>query len=111
MGKLSDAILREFGFPVREEFAPHGELLVANTAKLILREHPDRLNWDIFNLGTTVVYLSHEPAPTSTNGYYLDKNGGHIGMNYKEDNHLVGMPIYAISTGTPTLFVKAVVGI
>lgn len=110
MGRLAEAILKEYGIAVREEFPPFAEALVADTAEEILKEHPDRLSWDVFNLGTEVVYLSHDPAPSSTNGYYLDKNGGHIGMFYKEDGDLVGKRVYAISAGSPTLFIKAVVG-
>ena len=111
MGRLSTAIEREFGMLVREEFPPYAEALAADTPEEILKEHPDRLSWDIFNLGSDVVYLSHDPAPSSTNGYYLDKNGGHIGMYYKEDGDLVGKRLYALSAGTPTLFIKAVVGV
>lgn len=110
MGRLAEAILNEFGFPVREEFPPKPNTLVAATAEEILKENPDRMSWDIFNLGTDVVYLSHDPVPSSTNGYYLDKNGGHIGMVWNEEGNLVGKRVYALSAGTPTLFIKAVVG-
>ena len=110
MGRLAEVVERLFGFPVRAEFPPKHNVLVLDTPEIILKANPDRLGWDIFNLGATVVYLSHETVPSSTNGYYLDKNGGHIGMNYKEDGELVGYPIYAVAAGTPTLFIKAVVG-
>ncbi|GAI94640.1 unnamed protein product, partial [marine sediment metagenome] len=64
----------------------------------------------IFNLGTTAVYLGHEPVPTSTNGYYLDKNGGYLSMTWDEDGELVGYPLYAVAESlTPTIFIAAVV--
>jgi len=110
MGKLSDMIEARFGFQIRAEFPPYAEALAAATAEQILKANPDRVSWDIFNLGTTVVFLSHDPVPTSTNGYYLDKNGGHIGMSWDIDGELVAYPIHALSSGTPTLFIKAVVG-
>ena len=110
MGKLSDMIEARFGFQIRAEFPPKPSTLVAATVKQILKANPDRVSWDMFNLGTDVVYLSHDPVPTSTNGYYLDKNGGHIGMSWETDGELVAYPIYALSSGTPTLFIKAVVG-
>jgi len=110
MGKLADAIESRFGFKVRAEFPPRAEALAAATSEEILKENPDRISWIIFNLGTDVVYLSHDPLPSSTNGYYLDKNGGTVSMTWDEDGELVGYRIYAISAGTPTLFIKAVVG-
>lgn len=111
MGKLSDAIEARFGFSIREEFPPKAEALAAATAEEILKANPDRISWDIFNLGTDVVYFSHDPAPSSTNGYYLDKNGGHIGMTWEVDGELTGYRLYALSAGTPTLFIKAAVGV
>jgi len=110
MGKLAEAIEREFGFPVRVEFMPkHEELSV--TAEQVLKENPDRISWDIFNLGTEVVYLSHDEVPTSTHGFYLDKNGGHIGQVWNEDGEEVGFPLWAVAAaGTPTIFLKAVEG-
>jgi len=110
MGKLSDVIEKEFGFPLRSEFPPKYEQL-STTAERILKANPDRISWDIFNLGTTVVYLSHDEVPSSTNGYYLDKNGGHIGMVWNEDGEITGYQVYAVATsGTPTIYIKAVVG-
>lgn len=110
MGKLADAIEREFGFRIRAEFPPQPNALVAATPEEILKANPDRISWIIFNLGTDVVYLSHDPVPSATNGYYLDKNGGTVSMSWDEDGELVGYRVYAISAGTPTLFIKAVVG-
>jgi len=110
MSRLAEAIEARYGFNVRPEFTPKHEALAAATPERILKANPDRLGWNIINLGTDVVYLSHEPVPSATNGYYLDKNGGHIGMFYDEDGELVGYPLYAVSAGTPTLFIKAVVG-
>lgn len=110
MGKLADVIEARFGFTIREEFPPHHEALAAATAERILKANPDRVNWIIFNLGTDIVYLSHDEIPSSTHGYYLDKNGGFLSMSWEEDGELVGYPIWAISAGTPTLFIKAVIG-
>ena len=109
MGKLAELVIARFGFSVQAEKPPWYNTLVANTPEQIFKAHPDRVGWDIFNLGSDVVYLSHETVPSATNGYYLDKNGGHIGMIYDEEGELVGYPIYAVSAGTPTLFVKAVI--
>ena len=110
MGKLAEIIEAQLGFHIRAEFPPYAEALAASTPEQILKANPDRISWDIFNLGTTKVLLSHSPVPSDTNGYYLDKDGGHIGMTWDEDGELVAYPIYAFSTGTPTLFIKAVVG-
>ena len=110
MGRLAELIEARLGFQIRAEFPPQPTILVAATAKQILKANPDRVSWDIFNLGTDVVYLSHDTVPTATNGYYLDKNGGHVGMSWDVDGELVAYPIYALSAGTPTLFIKGVVG-
>lgn len=110
MGRLAEVIEARFGFKVRAEFPPYAEALAASTPEQILKANADRIGWDIFNLGTTKVLLSHDPVPSATNGYYLDKDGGHIGMSFEDDGELVAYPIYAFSTGTPTLFIKAVVG-
>ena len=110
MGKLAEIIEAQLGFHIRAEFPPYPNTLVANTPEQILKANPDRISWDIINLGTEVVYLAHRPVPTATDGYYLDKNGGHIGMVWDEDGELVAYPLYAVSVGTPTLFIKAVVG-
>ncbi|GAI93431.1 unnamed protein product [marine sediment metagenome] len=110
MGKLADVIQAEFGFQFRAEFPPKPVTLVANEVVQILKANPDRVSWDMFNLGNIKVLLSHDPVPSVTNGYYLDKDGGHIGMVWNEDGELVAYPIYAVSTVTPTIFVKAVVG-
>lgn len=110
MGKLAEIIEGRFGFHIREEFPPKPLTLAAATIKQILKANPDRISWDMFDLGTDVAYLSHGPVPSSTNGYYLDKNGGHVGMSWETDGELVAQPIYAISAGIPTIFVKAVVG-
>ena len=110
MGKLSEAIEQHYGFKVRAEFTPTYNTLVGATPEVILKANPDRLSWDIFNLGSDVAYLSHDPLPSATNGYYLDKNGGYIGMDFKDDGELVGYPLYALSAGAPTLFIKGVVG-
>jgi len=108
MGRLAEVIESEFGFKFQAEFTPYAEALAAATIEQLLRANPDRVRWTIFNLGTDVVYLSHDAAPSSTNGYYLDKNGGSISMSWNEDGELVGYPIYAISVGTPTLMLSAV---
>ncbi|MBA7592591.1 hypothetical protein ES708_34779 [subsurface metagenome] len=58
-----------------------------------------------------MVYLGHTSQVSSTNGYYLAALGGHIGMIWDEDGELVGREIWAVAaSGTPTIFVKAVVG-
>jgi len=110
MGRLAEVIEARFGFKVRAESPPHPETLVAATVKQLLKANPDRISWDLFNLGDTKTLVSHDPAPSVTNGYYLDKEGGHIGMTWEDDGELVAYPLYAVSTGTPTIFVKAVVG-
>lgn len=110
MGRLAEIIEGQYGFKIRAEFTPNHEALAASTVEQILKANPDRVSWDIFNLGSTKVLLSHDPNPSETNGYYLDKDGGHIGMSWQTDGELVAYPIYAFSTGTPTLFIKAVVG-
>ena len=110
MGRLAEIIEGQLDFKLRAEFPPYAEALAAATAEQILKANPDRVSWDIFNLGTDVVYLSHDPVPSATNGYWLDKNGGHIGMSWETDGELVAYPVYAISVGTPTLFIKGVVG-
>ncbi|GAI74909.1 unnamed protein product, partial [marine sediment metagenome] len=81
MGRLAEIIESQLGFHIRAEFPPKANALLAATPEQILKANPDRISWDIFNLGTEVVYLSHEPVPSSTNGYYLDKNGGSISMS------------------------------
>lgn len=111
MGRLAELIEARFGFKIRAEFNPYYEALAASVVEQILKANPDRVSWDIFNLGTTKVLLSHDPVPSVTNGYYLDKDGGHISMVWNEDGEIVGYPIYAFSTGTPTLFIKAAVGV
>ncbi len=110
MGRLAEVIEGQLGFKMRAEFPPYAEALATSTPKQILKANPDRISWDIFNLGTVKVLLSHDPIPSETNGYYLDKDGGHIGMLWNEDGELVAYPVYALSTGTPTLFIKGVVG-
>lgn len=110
MGRLAEIIEARLGFHIRAEFPPYAEALAADTAEQILKANPDRVSWDIFNLGTDVVYLAHKSPPSSSDGYYLDKNGGHIGMSWEADGELVAYPIYAISAGAPTLFIKASVG-
>jgi len=110
MGKLADVIEAKYGFAVQAEFPPYHEALAAATAEQLLKANPDRISWLIFNLGTDVVYLSHDPVPTATHGYYLDKNGGFIGMSWEEEGELVAYPVWAYSAGTPTLFIMAVRG-
>jgi len=108
MGRLADIIKSELGFMFQAEFTPLAEALAADTIEQLLKANPDRVRWTIFNLGTEVAYLSHGADPSSTNGYYLDKNGGMLSMNWHDDGELVGYPIYAISAGTPTLYISAV---
>jgi len=111
MGRLADVIMSRFGFHIREEFPPKAEEL-STTAEQILKDNPDRISWDIFNLGTVVVYLWHEDDLSSTKCYYLDKNGGHIGMDWEVDGELVGRKLYALAeSGTPTISIKSVVGV
>lgn len=111
MGRLAEIIEAQFGFKIRAEFPPYHEALAAATVEQILKANPDRVSWDIFNLGTDVVFISHEPNPSTTHGYYLDKNGGHLGMSWEVDGELVAYPLWAYSAGTPTLFIKGVVGV
>jgi len=73
MGRLAEVIKFEYGFEFQPEFTPKPITLVAATITEILKENPDRVRWTVVNLGTDVVYLSHDPAPSATNGYYLDK--------------------------------------
>ncbi|GAJ06396.1 unnamed protein product, partial [marine sediment metagenome] len=84
MGRLAQIIEAQFGFKLQAEFNPKPVTLVAATIKNLLLDNPDRVRWTIVNLGTEVVYLSHEAAPSSSNGYYLDKNGGSISMSWEE---------------------------
>lgn len=110
MGRLSQVIEKEFGFPIREEFTPFAEAL-STTAERILKGNPDRISWDVFNLGTVAVYLAHESTVSSTNGFYVGANGGHVGMVWDEDGELVGFEVWAIAaSGTPSIFIKAVEG-
>ena len=108
MGKLAEVIEARFGFHIRAEFPPKHEQL-STTAEQILKANPDRISWDIFNMGGVAIYLSHDPVPTSTHGYYLSAYG-HIGMLWDEDGELVGYPLWVVAeSGTPTIFIKAVV--
>ncbi len=111
MGRLAEIIEARYGFKLQAEFTPYAEALAAATIEQLLKANPDRVRWTIFNLGADVAYLSHEAAPSSTNGYYLDKNGGMLSMSWDEDGELVGYPLYAISAGTPTFFISAVRGV
>jgi len=111
MGRLAEVVEAKFGFHVRPEFTPKHEALLAATAEQILRANPDRISWMIFNLGTDVVFLSHDPVPTATHGYYLDKNGGFLGMSWEDEGELVAYPVWAYSAGTPTLFILGVMGV
>ena len=108
MGRLAEVIKFEYGFDFQAEFTPKPITLVAATITEILKENPDRVRWTVVNLGTEVVYLSHDPAPSATNGYYLDSNGGTISMSWDEDGELTGYAIHALSSGTPTLFISAI---
>lgn len=110
MGRLSEAIIRYWGFDAFAEMSPFAEKL-SITSERILKSNPDRLSWDIFNLGDEVVYLGHDERVSSLNGYYLAAKGGHIGMLWNEDGELVGREVWAIAASlTPTIFIKAVVG-
>jgi len=108
MGRLAQIIEAQYGFKLQAEFNPKPVTLVAATIKNLLLDNPDRVRWTVVNLGDTVVYLSHTAAPSSTNGYYLDKNGGSISMSWDEDGELVGYALNALSAGTPTIFLSAV---
>ncbi|MBA7583500.1 hypothetical protein ES708_25445 [subsurface metagenome] len=110
MGRLAEAIMREWGFDTFAEIPPYAEALTT-TPEQILKNNPDRLSWDIFNLGDEVVFLGHDNTVSSSNGYYLSPKGGHIGMMWKEDGELVGREIWAVAAvSASTIFIKAVAG-
>ena len=110
MGRLADVIEAKFGFHIRAEFPPKAQIL-STTAVRILKANPDRVSWDIFNLGTVAVYLGHQEVVSATNGYYVGPNGGHVGMIWDEDGELVGRELWAVAASVaPTIFIKAVVG-
>lgn len=110
MGRLAEAIIRLWGFDTFAEMPPFAEEL-STTPERVLKNNPDRLSWDIFNLGDKVVYLGHDSTVSSTNGYHLAASGGHISMMWNEDGELVGRELWAVAAdGTPTIFVKAVAG-
>ena len=110
MGRLADVIEARFGFHIRAEFPPYAKAL-STTPELILKANPDRISWDIFNLGTVAVYLGHTESVSATNGYWVAANGGHVGMLWDEEGELVGYPLWAVAaSATPTIFIKAVMG-
>lgn len=111
MGRLLDAVKAKWGFGLFAETPPFAKTLSTTPVKILL-DNPDRLSWDIFNLGVVAVYLGHNEQVSATNGYYLGSYGGHIGMVWDEDGELTGRELWAVAaSGTPAIFIKSVVGV
>ncbi len=109
MGRLSEAIEREFGFPVQVEFSPKA-VSVTTTQQEVLKGNPDRLSFVMFNLGAQIAYVHFNQYVGPGLGFYLDKNGGFIALNYKEDGELVGLPWHVVGAGSTTIYVAAIEG-
>ena len=109
MGRLSELIEAKLGFKVRAEFSPKA-VPITTTEKQVLREHADRLSWIMFNLGSEVAYVHNGKAVSSTLGFYLDKNGGFLAMDWETDGEMVGYPWWVEGAGATTLYLAAVVG-
>ncbi len=109
MGKLSELIEAKLGFTVRAEFAPKAVAITA-TEKEVLRSHADRLSWIMFNLGSEIAFVHNSKSVSSTLGFYLDKNGGFLAMDWETDGEMVGYPWWVEGAGATTIYVVAVVG-
>jgi len=70
----------------------------------LLLPDPGRLNYTLFNLGSTVLYLAFTPDPSPTKGVYVSANGGYFSLDWKEDGILVCYPLYGISSGEVKVF-------
>lgn len=108
MGRLAEVIEAKFGFHIRAEFPPK-PFTLSTTPEQILKANPDRIAWTLVNLGGVVVYVGHEEAVSSLNGYYMAANGGVLAMKWDEDGELVGFPLWVVASSvTPTIFAMVV---
>lgn len=104
MGKLKELILEKFKVETRVVVNPLVTSL-STTAARVFSNNPNRLGWTITNLGTVVIYIGFTPDVSSTNGIYIDSNGGSMGMIWDQDFEPTGWEIHGIATsGTPNIY-------
>jgi len=110
MGLLAEAVRREFGFDVIEEFPPK-VVSVATTPTNIVPANPDRVMLAIQNIGAYDVYIHFDETVSVTKGLLCSKAGGGWVFYYKEDGVLPGLPWYGVGDGgSSNVYVVAVKG-
>jgi len=105
MGRLKELVEKRFGFPTRHIEYSYS---ISTTPTKVLNNNPDRLMYVLSNLGANVVYLGFTSEVSSTNGIYIDANGGALTLLAEEDGELVGQEAWVIGAGSTNIYIVAV---
>lgn len=68
-------------------------------ATILIQSNGDRVGLVVINLGINDVYLALNSGVSNTNGIKLNKQGGNVAMNVRDDFTLPSRAWYAIGDG------------
>ena len=68
-------------------------------ATILIQSNGDRVGLVVINLGVNDVYLALNSGVSNTNGIKLNKQGGNVAMNVRDDFTLPSRAWYAIGDG------------
>lgn len=81
-------------------------ITVPTTGVELLPPNPNRVSYDVSNLGTNFAVVADRPVTAATVGRRLDSAGGYYGAKFEEIGYAVGDAVYAaFDTAQGTLHV------
>lgn len=84
---------------------------VTTTKGRLSKNRPNRLAMQVSNLGASDVYISPLRSVSSTEGIFLQKNGGFYSINVREDGNLPELEWHVIGAGSVSVLVIEVLRI
>lgn len=104
MGKtqtLDELLTNEYGVNTHPEVNPMTSL-AGVTATQVAPNNPNRVGFNIINLGTASVYVFTSNLVSANLGFLLSPNGGALNLDWRVDFALISNEWWAIAIAAPS---------
>ena len=95
---LSRYIAKKFDTTTRSVQNPVTDTVLTSVTQ-ILRNNPDRLAFNVVNLGANNIYIGFDREVSATKGIFIQNSGGSMGVIADDDGELTGYEVFAIAIG------------
>ena len=104
MGRASEYINKQYGFPVQTVEAQVA-LVAAAAAAPVLLQNPNRVSYTIFNLGANVAFVGFSSDVGILYGIQLNAAGDYFMTDAKDDGELPTRALYGLSVAGTDLYI------